>query len=226
MPSIVALAWTALVLVVGPLAGIASRRKLARSMPSRLVAYAANGINLAIIAVITVAIDLWRGGQSVHSLITVIPFPRFVAWSVGMSVGCMGLSLFVIFLRGKFRRFPTATVMSLLPDNRVERTVFLAVCVLVGVVEEFLFRGFALATLTQAVRSSIAAVAIVTIAFGLAHGVQDAIGIIRAMVLGGLLAIPVLVTGSLLPSVIAHAVVDAFTGLFMRPLLERFTPPA
>jgi len=77
-------------------------------------------------------------------------------------------------------------------------------------------------TLTDLFGSNMLAVVIVTVSFGLQHGLQDAIGIVRAFVLGAVLAIPVLVTGSLLPSVVPHAVVDAFSGLYGRSLMERF----
>jgi membrane protease YdiL (CAAX protease family) len=95
-------------------------------------------------------------------------------------------------------------------------------CLLIGLVEEFLFRGFALFTLTGLLHSKIPAAAIVTVLFAMQHGIQDAIGIARAFVLGILLVIPVLVTGSLLPSVIAHAIIDAFTGVYGRSLLKCF----
>jgi len=64
------------------------------------------------------------------------------------------------------------------------------------------------------------AITIVTISFALQHGLQDTIGIARAFVLGCILAIPVLVTGALLPSIIAHSVVDAFSGLCGPSVME------
>ena len=110
--------------------------------------------------------------------------------------------------------------MSLLPQTSTERAVFLLVCVLVGVVEEFLFRGFAFFTLSGVLQSQQLAITIVTISFALQHGLQDTIGIARAFVLGCVLAIPVLVTGALLPSIIAHSVVDAFSGLCGPSVME------
>ena len=112
--------------------------------------------------------------------------------------------------------------MQLLPETRLEYALFLALCLLIGLVEEFLFRGFALFTLAGFLHSKMSAVAIVTVFFALQHGIQDAIGIARAFVLGILLVIPILVTGSLLPSVIAHAIIDAFSGLYGRSLRKCF----
>jgi len=100
--------------------------------------------------------------------------------------------------------------------------MFLLLCVLVGIVEEFLFRGFAFFTIKGVLQSPQLAITIVTISFALQHGLQDTIGIARAFVLGSVLAVPVLVTGSLLPSIVAHSVVDAFSGLYGRSLMEWF----
>jgi Type II CAAX prenyl endopeptidase Rce1-like len=61
---------------------------------------------------------------------------------------------------------------------------------------------------------------IVTISFALQHGIQDSIGIGRAFVLGVLLIVPIVMTGSLTPSIVAHALVDAFSGLYGRAAMK------
>jgi membrane protease YdiL (CAAX protease family) len=222
MASIIAVSWTILVLVGAPLAGILSRRALTDRMRPRSVIYAGSAINLVLIGIVTAAIDLWRGGQTIAALTAVLPLSRFLTWSIGVSFGCVAVSIGIFFLRGKLDRPPSTIVMQLLPETRLEYAVFVALCLLIGLVEEFLFRGFAFFTLTGLLHSKIPAVAIVTVFFAAQHGIQDAIGIARAFVLGILLVIPVLVTGSLLPSVIAHAIIDAFTGVYGRSLLKCF----
>jgi membrane protease YdiL (CAAX protease family) len=111
--------------------------------------------------------------------------------------------------------------MWLLPQTNGERATFLLLCLLIGLVEEFLFRGFAFFTISGLTGPLIAG-SIVTISFALQHGIQDTIGIVRAFVLGVLLLIPVLVTGSLLPSIVMHAVVDVFSGLYGRAAVASF----
>jgi membrane protease YdiL (CAAX protease family) len=100
--------------------------------------------------------------------------------------------------------------------------MFVLLCVLIGFVEELLFRGFAFFTITGFISSWVLSAVIVTISFGLQHGIQDTIGIIRAAVLGIVLIVPVIMTGSLLPSIIGHAIVDAFSGLYGRVVMNRF----
>jgi membrane protease YdiL (CAAX protease family) len=62
----------------------------------------------------------------------------------------------------------------------VERLLFLILCILIGFVEEFLFRGFAFLTLSKFTSSVGLAGAIVTISFALQHGIQDTFGVVRA----------------------------------------------
>lgn len=221
MQSILTIFWTILVLIAAPLAGILSRRPLAARARPRSLVYAGSAMNLILIAGITAAIDLWRGGESIRALMPVLSASRFLMWTIAISLVCIVISIGIYLLRAKLNRPPSAIVMSLLPETSAEYVFFLALCVLVGLVEEFLFRGFALSTLADLSGSKMLAAAIVTISFALQHGIQDAIGIVRAFVLGVVLVVPVLVTGSLLPSIVAHALVDAFSGLFGRAMIER-----
>lgn len=222
MAPAVAVSWSILILIAAPIAGILARRPLAAGEKSRLMVYAGGGLNLILIGAITAAIDLWRNGIAVHALSSTLRARDFIIWSLGVSAASILISIGIYFLRAKLNRPPSAIVMWLLPDAPREYVLFLILCVLVGVVEEFLFRGFAFFTLTGVLQNNALAIAIVTISFALQHGIQDAIGIIRAFVLGAVLAVPVLVTGSLLPSIAAHAIVDMFSGLYGRSLMERF----
>jgi membrane protease YdiL (CAAX protease family) len=222
MPSIFAISWAIVVLVAAPLAGILARRPLSGSDRPRTVIYVSSAVNLVVIGAITAAIDRWHNGEALDALTLVLPAWRFVAWSFSVLFVSIIISLGVFLIRSKLHRPPSAIVMSLLPQTSTERAVFLLLCVLVGVVEEFFFRGFAFFTLSGVLQSHQLAITMVTISFALQHGLQDTIGIARAFVLGGVLAIPVLVTGALLPSIIAHSLVDAFSGLCGRSVMEWF----
>jgi membrane protease YdiL (CAAX protease family) len=224
MPSTFAISWAVLLLVTAPIAGIVARRPLAPSGRPRVLLYAASAINLIVIGAITATIDLWRNGNSVRALTLLLPASHFVSWALGVLLLCIIISIGVLFVRAKLGHPPSSIVISFLPRTRIEKAAFLVLCLLVGIVEEFLFRGFAFFTLGDALQSQSVVIAIVTISFALQHGIQDAIGIGRAFILGAVLAVPVLVTGSLLPSIAAHAIVDAFTGLYGLAALESFRP--
>jgi len=211
-----------LVLAAAPVAGILARRPLADSNRPRTVIYIGSAINLIVLGVITAAIDHWHDRKALDALTLFLPKWQFVAWSLSALFVSIMISFGVFAIRSKLDRPPSAIVMSLLPRTSTESAVFVGLCVLVGIVEEFLFRGFAFFTLSSVFRSQALAITIVTISFALQHGLQDAIGIARAFVLGSVLAVPVLVTGALLPSIVAHSLVDVFSGLYGVSVMEWF----
>jgi membrane protease YdiL (CAAX protease family) len=217
-----AIVWTAVIVLAAPIAGFLARRPLAAPRKPRGLIYAGSAANLLVIGAITSVIDIYSGSKTIRALNWTMSLPRFVAWSLGLTVASILITVAVFALRRKLNRSPSAIVMSLLPQTRGERAMFLLLCLLVGLVEEFLFRGFAFFTLAGFIGSELLAAAIVTISFGLQHGIQDTIGIVRALVLGILLIVPVIITGSLLPSIIAHAVVDGFSGLYGRAAMTSF----
>jgi membrane protease YdiL (CAAX protease family) len=218
-----AILWTAVIMLGAPIAGFLARKPLAAPQKPRGLIYASSAANLLVIGAITGVIDIYCGGKTVRALNWTMSLPRFVAWSLGLTVASILITAAIFALRRKLNRPPSPIVMSLLPQTNGERATFLLLCLLIGLVEEFLFRGFAFFTISGLTGPLIAG-SIVTISFALQHGIQDTIGIVRAFVLGVLLLIPVLVTGSLLPSIVTHAVVDVFSGLYGRAAVASFQP--
>jgi len=106
----------------------------------------------------------------------------------------------------------------LIPKTRQEK--FWSVLLLAptaALCEEFLYRGFLLAQLTQWLRSGTWAWAASSLAFGLAHVYQGWNGMVRASLLGALLAYPVIHFGSLYPSMLAHGLIDALAFAWLGP---------
>jgi membrane protease YdiL (CAAX protease family) len=109
-------------------------------------------------------------------------------------------------------------VYLLIPKTRQEK--FWSVLLLAptaALCEEFLYRGFLLAQLTQWLRSGAWAWVVSSLAFGLAHIYQGWNGIARASLLGALLAYPVIHFGSLYPSMLAHGLIDALAFTWLGP---------
>ena len=131
---------------------------------------------------------------------------------------CLG---FFLELRGWWP--PEAELVYLLiPETRHEK--FWSVLLLAptaALCEEFLYRGFLLAQLTQWLRSGAWAWVASSVAFGLAHVYQGWNGMVRAFLLGALLAYPVIHLGSLYPSMLAHGLIDALAFAWLGP---RFLP--
>jgi len=81
-----------------------------------------------------------------------------------------------------------------------------------GICEEFMYRGFAPDHLFRWGLPLWLAFGIATLSFGLAHGYKSLAGMMRTMLFGLVAAAPVIVTGTLLPSMIAHALIDVIAG--------------
>jgi membrane protease YdiL (CAAX protease family) len=114
-------------------------------------------------------------------------------------------------------------VYLLIPQTRHEKFwSLLLLAPTAALCEEFLYRGFLLAQLAQWMSSSVWAWAGSSLAFGLAHVYQGWHGMVRASLLGALLAYPVIHFGSLYPSMLAHALIDALALVWLGP---KFLPP-
>jgi len=100
--------------------------------------------------------------------------------------------------------------LALLPRTRQERLTFAVLAVTAGVCEEVVFRGFGIAYVRflwpDAADGWI--VLITSVCFGLAHLYQGLRGVVLTGLVGVVFASLTLTTGSLLPAIAVHAMVD------------------
>jgi len=124
-------------------------------------------------------------------------------------------------IRHKMPRFVQA-----LPHTTHERLIFLLVALTAGICEEILFRGFGIAYIkwlwSGANRISI--IVIVGIAFGLAHYRQGRPTVAFAGIAGGVFGWMTLATGTLLPAIVVHCLVDIRASFFPAELTEPVHP--
>ena len=147
-------------------------------------------------------------------------FFKWTAELVVVSVAGLGLVL-LLEQRGWWPK-ESEMVQLLLPQNRREKLwAFLGLAPTAGLCEEFLYRGFLLAEVAAWFHSAVWGVVISSIAFGCAHFYQGLNGMVRAGLLGALLAWPVVQTGSLYPSMTAHFLIDAVALLWLGPKFVR-----
>ena len=101
-------------------------------------------------------------------------------------------------------------VAALLPRSPAERRWFAALAITAGVCEEVLYRGFGLAALRWAVPdiTTPALVIITGAAFGFAHLYQGPPGVVLTGLLGAYLGWIAVATGSLVPVIVLHALLD------------------
>ena len=197
---------------------LASRQKLGEEelkqiAASRPAVYLSAVLSLSIIALLTFGVSLWQK-------IT----PAALGWrvddpllAIGLAVATTAAGLAAAWAVGRLgtavglRESPIGR--TLLPHGSIERRWFVLIAALAAICEEYIYRGFLLHALGAWVGSPWLAAAITALSFGLAHGYQRLLGITRAGLLGFLLAVPVIFTGSLFAAIVAHFWINSAIGL-------------
>lgn len=202
-----------LVLVLLPILGVAQVRLLGDLEIQRLPVYVSSFVTLVVLGGLC-AIMGWRRGGPGGLGFSAMSWSDFAMWTIGLTLAGLGI-LFV------FRRALVAlglheaeVVEALIPRTREERFAFAALSVAAGVGEEIAYRGYAIAALAPATGVAGAAV-LTTVVFGVLHAYQGPQGMVRAGLLGGVLAWGLLVGGSLWPPIVAHALLDILAGIFL-----------
>lgn len=131
-------------------------------------------------------------------------------------IGAATLAAFAIALIGRRLGWRESEMLEwLLPESLRERALFVVLSISAGIGEELAYRAFLIPALVRASGSVALAVVVSSVAFGMMHGYQQSSGAVRASLLGALLAVPMLVTGSVIPSMATHALYDILAGLVL-----------
>lgn len=220
--AILAVAWVTLLLVGQPVAAFLGRDRLEEAAVPRRRRYRSSAIGIGAIGIVSLALDVSTRGDTLRAVVHV-PLPGgVVLWCIG-TVAVSGIYWVVSQLVRKIRGIPPHPgIVHLLPRTPGETRAFLALAVLAGVCEEFAIRGFCLFEVAHLTESWGAAAVLTTLGFGLGHAYQGLSGVLRTTLVGTILVVPVLGSGSLLPSMAGHAVIDAMTGLWTLTLLRRW----
>jgi membrane protease YdiL (CAAX protease family) len=165
-------------------------------------------------------------GRPLETLGLVIP------GGAGFWGGAALLMLFAGFLLRSWRSAKNATatdkdrqvealgkLLRYLPRTESELRSFVGLSLTAGIVEEIVYRGFVLWYLGHFVPLW-AAVAVSSIAFGLAHSYQGVNGALRCGLTGLAFALFYVVTGSIWLPIIAHALLDVATGAALYEILR------
>ena len=200
------------VLVAAPLVAWAGSAALT-TMPRARV-YRAGIASSWLLALIGAAILWWDGRLRPADVgLVLLPPARLLGLSVATTLALLAAAGLIGAMLRAAGRGESAALRHLVPRDPAERRLFALFAVTAGLTEEFIYRGVALAALLRTslfsgVAGPWAAALVVALAFGMAHGYQRPEGMARAALLGLVLAAPVLVGGSLLPGMIAHAALD------------------
>jgi uncharacterized protein len=99
----------------------------------------------------------------------------------------------------------------LLPRTRREEAWFVILSATAGFCEELLYRGY-LVWFCAPWLGTVGGMLTIVVVFGLSHAYQGRQGTIKATIAGAVMAAIVLVTGSLIPAMIAHMLIDVGGG--------------
>lgn len=222
-----------LALAMSPLRDRASKRRMVEGKPgAKLRAYADTLVllwGLAGVSVVcwivsgrTVEALGWRAAEGIGGI---------VAWVIA-GLGCAYFALIIsqaltsAKVRAAIRRqFDTGGDIELLRPRRTpELAVYQFVAISAGVTEEVVFRGFLIGAFALIAPVWAAAIG-ATILFLFGHVYQGPKGMIRIIPISALLTLLFVISGSLWPGMLLHAVVDLAAGALFA-LADRAPSPS
>lgn len=230
----VAMALLVVYLLVGePLLGRASHRRMVAALATgntgvRLRFYLSWTAQAWLLMLVTLAITLGLAGWLAARLglrwpdwayLPAIQHGALGGFLVGVLIAAVGGALFATLVRRRHAASASrpalgarrnAALASMLPHTPPERWGWAALSVTAGVTEEVIWRGFGLTLLFALLPGVHPAVPIVlaAAAFGWAHFYQGFTGMLATGALGGILALLLWVSGSLLLPMLLHALLD------------------
>ena len=162
------------------------------------------------------ALGWLSAGEGFPGLLAVSP-SRLLLWTCVVTAA--GLALIRASHPVQHRREDGSIefVLRLIPRTSHEKRLFVGLSIIAGFGEEVAYRGYMLTTLELLGLGHWGAGLISSAAFGMLHAYQGAVGMVRTGLTGLVLAVPVFVTGSLIPSIVSHALINIVAGLAIGP---------
>jgi membrane protease YdiL (CAAX protease family) len=207
----------AILLVAMPALALAQLPLVGETPIERLPAYWGSIATLWLIGIACWLAGTRDGGPGAVGLVWPGARP-FVVWSLGLTIAALGTMLAFRWVAGATGARETRLLRQLLPRTPQERGVFALLSVAAGVGEELAYRGYAIPLLATIIGVPGAAV-LTSVVFGILHGYQGVLGTVRTTLMGGILAWGFLASGSLLPVIAAHTMIDLVAGLLLGDLL-------
>ena len=112
-------------------------------------------------------------------------------------------------------------IQEMFPRTSQEAREFSALAITAGICEEILYRGYLMVYITSAIaiEGVLPAALLSSLAFGLGHAYQGPKGVLKTGLLGLAMAGLYLLTGSIWPLIVLHAVIDLVSGSIGREVI-------
>ena len=145
--------------------------------------------------------------------------PARVAYTIVWSAGTLALGIatlwFFLVLRKRGGWGESRLVRELMPVTRREKGLYAGLSFCAGFGEELAYRGYAIPAVIVAGVSAPAALAVTSVAFAVLHSYQGVLGVVRTGVIGVIMGVVFLHTGSLWPPMVAHVLIDLAVGFVL-----------
>lgn len=212
--------WLSGLLVILPAFSMAQVPLVPDEPLEREPVYLGSSLMLGILGLASLQLGLGAVGAGAMGL-EAVPPGRILAWALGI-LGVAAVLLGGFYVAGRSLGIPeTPLLVRLLPRTGRERALFGLLSLAAGFGEELAYRGYALALLTPLLSSAWAAAGVTSVVFGCLHAYQGPLGVVRTGLLGFALAASVVLSGTLWPAIVAHALVDILAGLVFGERLVR-----
>lgn len=187
----------------------------------RIPVYVTSAAVILFLGLMALVLGVGPGEPRLLGLV-LLPAGPLVLWAGGLTLVALVLLAGFAVLGRALGRPESAVLRALIPRTPSEKGTFVGLSAAAGVGEELAYRSYAIPALALVVGSPWAAAVLSSVVFGFLHAYQGILGTCRAALLGFVLAVSLLVTGSVLPAVLAHAAIDVVAGLFLgdRLLME------
>ena len=217
-------AFVLVILVAVPVLSFFTARRPELRLVPRIDLYVSAVVSQWVLTVMAIGLMLLAGSGLASAGMRSLPAGQFGIWTLGLTLGTLaGLTLMMV-LESRGLWPPDSDLVEILIP-RTPREKLLAVVLVAptaAICEELLYRGFLFPRLLDWTDSATWALVVSSLGFGLAHAYQGVHGMVRSAVLGALLTVPLVRTGSLYPSIAAHFLIDAVALVWLGP---RFIKP-
>ncbi len=226
MTTLIAIVFT-LVLVAGvpALSYFTARNSEIRKIP-RLDLYLSAIFSQWLLTVVALGVVFLIARKVFVNGFAAMPLSLALEWGAGIAVAALlALSLVILCERHGWLPRESDLVYLLIPETPREKLwAVLILAPTAAFCEEFLFLGYLLTQLHDWLHSLLGAWVVSSVAFGLAHFYQGWSGMVRAGLLGALLAYPVVRWGNLYPAMLAHWMIDTVALLWLGSWMLRKDP--